>query len=205
MIAEKTGVEIVPALEHHRLVDGWSNLLDEGANQTLNDHGVQDLARLRLECRLLAIQNKGKHIFARFDIDPALETVDSLKKKIQVELACRHKVTIPPKHQRLFYGDQELLDSHQKLSNYNVQIDSTLQLQETTCMYPGKMQIFVRTLAGKQIPLFVHRSDNITEIKGRISLSEGIPADQQRLLLTNVVCMSLVKIVMCRCRNKPSD
>jgi ubiquitin-large subunit ribosomal protein L40e len=54
-------------------------------------------------------------------------------------------------------------------------------------MYPGKMQIFVRTLAGKQIPLFVHRSDNITAIKGRISLSEGIPADQQRLLFAGLL------------------
>nr|QBK93616.1 MAG: ubiquitin [Pithovirus LCPAC404] len=43
-------------------------------------------------------------------------------------------------------------------------------------------QIFVKTLTGKTIALDVKDDSTINEIKHKIYLSQGIPADQQRLV-----------------------
>eukprot|EP01036_Dinobryon_divergens_P061898 gene61898-biopygen32454 len=107
------------------------------------------------------------------DLEPS-DTIANLKQKIQ------DKDGIPPDHQRLIFAGKQLEDDR-TLSDYNIQDEATLQLKLHFAR--DIMQIFIDTPTGKTITLDVERSDTIEVVKYMIQEKEGIPPDQQRLLI----------------------
>ena len=105
------------------------------------------------------------------DVEP--ETVIYDVKKIIWQ-----KEGIPIEEQRLVYNSKELQDGSQ-ISDYCIQKYSTVHL---LLLLRGGMQIFVKTLTGKTIPLEVEPSDTVWLVKLKFQDKEGIPPHQLRLI-----------------------
>ena len=123
----------------------------------------------------------------------ATTTIETVKKMIE------EKEGIPWDKCRLIFAGKSLLEER-TLADYNVQKESTLYLLPgrlrggSDKMSGGsekksekKLQIFVKTLTGKTISLDVEPSITIGTLKQRIQDREGIPPDQQRLIITGKV------------------
>ncbi len=106
--------------------------------------------------------------------------VDSHNTVVQVKHIMYKSEGIPPSRQRFVFAGKQLEDS-KTLSDYNIQLESTLHL---VLRLLGGMQIFVETIDGKTITLEVEASDTIKNVKAKIQDKEGIPPHEQHLIFT---------------------
>jgi len=102
------------------------------------------------------------------------DTIADVKRKIQ------EAEGIPPEEQRLIFSGKQL-ENATTVEECNIQ-ESTIMLVRR----PTGIQIVVRKLGGdgKAIALAVEPKDTIASVKRKIQETEGIPADEQRLIFS---------------------
>ena len=133
---------------------------------TLNDYNIRNRSVLLLSVMQIFVKTpSGKTIVLEVEPDDSVENV-----RMKIE----EKEGIPTEQQCLKFADRELEDGH-TLNDFNIRNRSVLLL--------SVMQIFVKTPSGKTIVLKVDPGDSVENVKMKIQEKEGIPPDEQRLVL----------------------
>ena len=112
-----------------------------------------------------------------FDVKPDF-TVQNLKEKI------KDKLGIEPNEQTLLFK-RGILQDNIALFQYDIQEGNVLKLFTYLPIKEKEnelLQLFIKTLTGKEIVLTVDPTLTIQKLKCEIQDKEGVPSDQQRLI-----------------------
>ena len=140
--------------------------------KTLSDYGIQSESTLELK-QIVMIYVKGlKDSNIILKVQPC-ETINNIKQKI------KDKENISPNKYSITFNDKELNDN-KTLKDYNIQKESILKL-----ILREPISLLVKTLNGENIPFEFQLCDLVKDVKKKIKEKEGIPSEQNILILYN--------------------
>ncbi|KAJ3690520.1 hypothetical protein LUZ61_019684 [Rhynchospora tenuis] len=156
------------------------------------------------------VQIKSKmQIFVKFSKDKIIPLkVDSMQTVGSVKAMIQHAESISVENQSLIF-DGKVLDNNHFLADYNIENESTLDLdlccgkckllhghfrdhsdrQDLVKRHKGDMSIYLKDLRGETEILEVESSDTIEIVKAKVQEKTGIRADQQRLVFAGELLM----------------
>eukprot|EP01065_Artemidia_motanka_P034658 TRINITY_DN4230_c0_g1_i5.p1 TRINITY_DN4230_c0_g1~~TRINITY_DN4230_c0_g1_i5.p1 ORF type:complete len:222 (+),score=58.49 TRINITY_DN4230_c0_g1_i5:135-800(+) len=124
---------------------------------------------------VLDVAPKSVHVVVRtpagaFDVDA--RTMRELRECIQ------QRTGINAARQRLFVGHEELTETSASLTS--LRPGATVEVKEVSVR---GMFVLIETLAHKVIEISCSEDDTVLAIKGKTERTEGVPVDQQRLIV----------------------
>ena len=182
--------------DQQRLIFAGKQLED---GRTLSDYNIQHDSTLHLSLRL---RGGGMQIFVKTLTGKAItigisnsETTDDIRTKIQ------DKEGIPSEQQRLIYAGR-LLEDGQKLTDYNIQDDSTIHL--ATKLLGSKFQLYVLLPDGRLCALAVEASSTINDCKRLVNEIEQdkFPVSEQTVIFRGKTRTDGESLEHCGIRNE---
>ena len=170
-------------LPHQQTLKFAGKLLEHG--KRLSDYNIQINSILNLSLHN-NIDDSTSVIFIKtlaglllgINVKPS-DTIEIVKAKILeiMQVKIKNHLGIPPDQLILIHAGRQLEDGC-TISDYNIQIDSTVHL---IWRLHGNIQVFVKTPTGKIITLWVNNLDEVKCVKAKIECKEGILSVEQRL------------------------
>ena len=160
-VKSKTGIPV----KEQKVVFNGEELPDK---QTMDDAGIEHGDTVNVEQVMKVNVRKPDGKTLQIETSPD-ETIDDIKRKI------KRQTNIPMDDQRLAHDGVELEDPDDTLEECGIKHGDTLDLSTD-------IEIKVKTLDGKLIPITIPPNASIMDVKAKVLKKEKIPIKQQRLM-----------------------
>ena len=161
-------------------IDNKKYMLTKDNLKENKEKNVQNLKKSKIAKKEIFLSNV---IYIKNDLNKVtMIPIDEYESIKQIKKKYCDKKCIPLKGKELYYKGKKLSED-KNLEYYNIPWESTLYVFNI----PEKINVFVRTLSGKEFKLIVDEFETILKIKIKIYEYEKIPVDKQIILINKKI------------------